>query len=498
LIGVIKNSFPEKLSDCATLPVISCDDIKSSSNKEYYPLLSADVNAFISAPLYVDGRLWGILSVEQCHTRREWTNNDKDFVALTAGTIAGVIMRNIYNSMLKEALDKATIASKAKSEFLSNISHEMRTPLNAIIGMTAIAKNAAEMERKNYALNKIENASTHLLGVINDVLDMSKIEANKLELSSVEFNFEKMLQKAITVITFRVEEKHQKLSLNIDDEIPDFLIGDDQRLTQVITNLLGNAVKFTPENGSISLNAYLLKEENDLYEIQISVSDTGIGLTKAQQTRLFQSFQQAEASTVRKYGGTGLGLAISKNIIEMMGGKIWVESEKDKGSTFSFSIQAKRGNVIINESSTEKINDSESSAEINLFKDRNILLAEDMEINREIVITILEPLKMRIDCAVNGVETVEMYCKNPDKYDLIFMDVQMPEMDGNDATHQIRVFEEEQKKNGNPIKRIPIIAMTANVFKEDIQKCLDAGMDDHLGKPLDFEIVVEKLRTYIK
>jgi CheY-like chemotaxis protein len=311
-----------------------------------------------------------------------------------------------------------------------------------------------------------------------------------------------MLQKAITVITFRVDEKYQKLSLHIDDKIPAFLIGDDQRLTQVITNLLGNAVKFTPENGSIGINAYLLNEESDLYTIKISVSDTGIGLTKTQQSRLFKAVQQAEASTVRKYGGTGLGLENKKNIIEMMGGKIWVESEKDKGSVFSFTIQAMRGKgkEIINESAGENMqtNDNEQSTEINSFEGRNILLAEDIEINREIVITILEPLKLGIDCAVNGVETVGMYCKNPAKYDLIFMDVQMPEMDGYDATHQIRIFEEEQKKNGNPIKRIPIIAMTANVFKEDNQKCLDAGMDDHLGKPLDFEIVMEKLRTYIK
>jgi signal transduction histidine kinase/CheY-like chemotaxis protein/PAS domain-containing protein len=502
LIEIIKSSFPERLSDCPSLPVVFCDDIKSSNILKYQPLLKADVCAFIYAPLYVDGRLWGALSVEQCHTRREWTSNEKDFVALMAGTIAGVIMRNIYNKMLKDALEKATIASKAKGDFLSNISHEMRTPLNAIIGMTAIAKNALDMERKNYALNKIDNASAHLLGVINDVLDMSKIEANKLELSSIEFNFKKMLQKAIAVVTFRVDEKQQKLSLQIDDKIPEFLIGDDQRLTQVITNLLGNAVKFTSEDGFININAYFLKEENDFCVIQISISDTGIGLSKVQQTRLFQSFQQAEAGTVRKYGGTGLGLAISKNIIEMMGGKIWVESKEGKGSTFSFTIQAMRGkgSVIINEGSGAVLQkkDNEQNFEINSLEGRNILLAEDIEINREIVITILEPLKLGIDCAENGSKSVEMYCKDPWKYDLIFMDIQMPEMDGYNATRLIRLFEEEQKRNGNQFKRIPIVAMTANVFKENNEKCINSGMDDHIGKPLDFDVVMEKIRTYIK
>jgi signal transduction histidine kinase/DNA-binding response OmpR family regulator/PAS domain-containing protein len=628
LIGIIKARFPERLSDCATLPVVSCDDVSSSSNRVYHPLMEAGVRSFIFAPLYVDGRLWGALSVEQCHTTRNWTDNEKSFVTLVAGTIAGVIMRNIYNTMLKDAFEKATTASKAKGVFLSNMSHEMRTPLNAIIGMTAIAKNAEDMERKNYAINKIENASTHLLGVINDVLDMSKIEANKLELASVEFNFEKMLQKAITVITFRVEEKHQKLSLNIDKKIPEFLIGDDQRLTQVITNLLGNAVKFTPENGFVSISASLLGERNDLCTVQISVSDSGIGISKEQQERLFQSFQQAEASTVRKYGGTGLGLAISKNIVEMMGGKIWIESEENKGSVFSFTIPAMRGKgkaASVNERSVYPENirilvvdddkdvleffkdvsqrygfpcdiaenaddalklvknngyydvyfidwkmpgtdgialtsaiksmeqkagqsefiiisaaewsgikdvamnfgvnkllskplfpsmvvdiiyecfnvnlrkkDNEQIKEISSFEGHNILLAEDVDLNREIVIAILEPMKLGIDCADNGRKIVELYCENPEKYDLIFMDVQMPEMDGYDATRKIRDFESERKKNGNPLKRIPIIAMTANVFREDIEKCLHAGMDDHLGKPLDFEMVMEKLRTYIK
>jgi signal transduction histidine kinase/DNA-binding response OmpR family regulator/PAS domain-containing protein len=626
--SIIRSSFPERLPDCATLPIVHSEDIAASSNQENKPLLSIGVNALIVAPLYVEGRLWGVLSVEQRQMPRKWTENEKSFVAMTASTIAGVIMRNIYNTMLKDALEKATIASKAKGEFLSNMSHEMRTPLNAIIGMTAIAKNAVDMERKNYALNKIEDASAHLLGVINDVLDMSKIEANKLELSSIEFHFEKVLQKAITVITFRVEEKHQKLSVHIDKAIPDYLIGDDQRLTQVVTNLLGNAVKFTPDEGSIILEALLLEEDEDLYTIQVSVTDTGIGISEEQQARLFQSFQQAEASTVRKFGGTGLGLAISKNIVEMMSGKIWVESELHKGSKFAFTIKAKRGegkilslrekaagwehirilavdddpdileffkdisqryqlrcdtaissddamrlverngdyniyfidwkmpgidgitltgalksierkpgnSVVIMISAVEwtevekearkagvdrflskplfpsavadtiseclgvdrQKNKVDNADKFTAFDGHRILLVEDVEINREIVLTILEPMGLEIDSAENGIKAVEMYCEEPERYDMIFMDVQMPEMDGYDATRKIREFETETRKTGKLNRRIPIIAMTANVFKEDVQKCLDAGMDDHVGKPLDFEVVVEKLRSCLK
>jgi signal transduction histidine kinase/DNA-binding response OmpR family regulator/PAS domain-containing protein len=618
-------SFSENLPECSAMPVVSCDDTAASQDDAYRALSTIDVRAIITAPLYVEGHLWGVMSVEQRCTPRKWMENEKAFVSMTASTIAGVIMRNIYNIKLKEALHKATEASKAKGEFLSNMSHEMRTPLNAITGMTTIGRNARDMERKDYALDKIEVASTHLLGVINDILDMSKIEANMLELSPVEFIFEKMLQKIVTVVNFRIDEKQQRFSVHIDKAIPKTLIADDQRLAQVVTNLLINAVKFTPEKGSITLNACFMGEENGLCTIQISVSDTGIGISGEQQKHLFSSFQQAETSTTRKYGGTGLGLAISKSIVEMMGGKIWIESEVDKGSTFIFTVKMKRGTdkeqglpdlgldlndvriiavdddpdvleyfgeimqglglscetakngkealrlaerdggyhiyfvdwkmpgmngieltrelkkrspentivIMISAFEWTVIAEEEKKAGVDkflskplfpssiadvineclgmnkekteeartditgLFAGRRVLLAEDVEINREIVLALFEPTQLEIDCAENGIEAVRMFTRAPTRYDLIFMDVQMPEMDGYEATRRIRVIEEDLWKN-NPeqSKRIPIVAMTANVFREDIEKCLDAGMDSHVGKPLDFEEVLDKLRAY--
>jgi signal transduction histidine kinase/CheY-like chemotaxis protein len=640
LFEYLKPIFPETLPDCATVPRIACDDTAADPGAVFQALYSIDVMAVIGVPLYVEGRLWGVMCVEQNSTPRKWTENEKEFVVMTASTIAGVIVRDIYTIKLKEALYKAMEASKAKSEFLSNMSHEMRTPLNAITGMTAIGKNAKNIERKDYALDKIRDASTHLLGVINDVLDMSKIEANMLELSPVEFSFEKMLQKVVAVVNFRVDEKHQKLTVHIDNAIPKTMIADDQRLAQVVTNLLGNAVKFTPEKGSIALNALFMGEENGICTIQISVNDTGIGINSEQQKRLFNSFQQAESSTTRKYGGTGLGLAISKSITEMMGGRIWVESEPEKGSTFKFTVQVKRGannkqgllssdvnwanirimvidddpdilqyfhditqgfgvscetaisgkdalalvkqkggyhiyfvdwkmpgidgiqlahelkarasensvvimisaaewSAIENEakkagvdkflskplfpsSIAEIINEclgvgnrqkEEVKTDITgLFKGHCILLAEDVEINREIVLTLLEPSQLEIDCAGNGAEAVRMFTKAPEKYEMIFMDVQMPEMDGYEATRRIRAVEEElrsvstassftegETRGGdlNVRKQIPIIAMTANVFKEDIEKCLEAGMNGHIGKPLDFNEVLERLSGYL-
>jgi signal transduction histidine kinase len=495
IFGFINSGFPDTLPDSAAVPVISCPDIAASPIESFQALLSVNVRAFICAPLYVEGRLWGIMSVEQCYEPRQWTENEKGFVAMTASTIAGVIMRGIYNTMLKEALRKATVASKAKGEFLSNMSHEMRTPLNAIIGMTAIGKKSGDLKHKDYALDKIDNASTHLLGVINDVLDMSKIEANMLELSPVEYNFEKMLQKTIAVINFRLDEKKQKFKVYVDPAIPKTLIGDDQRLAQVITNLLGNAVKFTEEGGTITLDARFLEEKDKVCTIQIAVSDTGIGISAEQQEKLFRSFQQAESSTTRKFGGTGLGLAISKNIVEMMGGEIQIKSEPEKGSTFTFTVQAKRGIFKKQDLQAEDAMDESEEKmplDINgLFAVHCILLVEDVEINREIVQALLEPTQLRIDCAENGIEAVRMFSEAPRASELIFMDVQMPEMDGYEATRQIRAIE------GDLQGQIPIIAMTANVFREDIEKCLEAGMNNHVGKPLDFNEVLEKLRFYL-
>jgi len=517
------------------------------------------------------------------------------------------------------AREKSDMESRHKSAFLANMSHEMRTPMNAIIGMTSIGKTASDLERKDYCFKKIEDASNHLLGVINDILDISKIEANKFEISLEEFSFEKMLRQVVNVVSFRVEEKQQKFSVHIDRAIPKTMIGDDQRLAQVITNLLGNSLKFTPVQGSISLTARFMGEENGLCTIKILVNDTGIGISREQQAKLFRSFQQADVGTTRKYGGTGLGLAISKRIVEMMGGRIWIESEPGKGSTFGFTIQARRGNgkelepllkdinrgnvrimavdddpdilayfselmqalglscdtagggdealalvqrngpyhiyfvdwkmmgmsgiqlaaelkkrgsansvvimisaaewtaiadeakkagvdkflskplfqssiaEIINECLCKSENqaDNEQADIEGVFAGRRILLAEDVEINREVVQTLLEPTQVQIDCAVNGKEALNMFSMAPEKYDVIFMDMQMPEMDGYEATQHIRALDIPKAKT------IPIIAMTANVFREDVEKCFEAGMNSHIGKPLDFEDVIERLHTFL-
>jgi len=398
------------------------------------------------------------------------------------------------------AKKKSDTESRYKSAFLANMSHEIRTPMNAIIGMTTIGKKASDSSRKDYCFTKIEDASNHLLGVINDILDMSKIEANKFEIIPVEFELENMFRRVINVVNFSIDKKRQKLSVHIDRSIPQTLTGDDQRIAQVITNLLGNAVKFAPEEGTITLAVSLVEKTNNLCTLQISVSDTGIGISVEQQAKLFKSFEQAESSTTRKYGGTGLGLAISKNIVEMMGGSIWVESEPGKGSVFSFTIQVQCGTEEKRINVDERQVEEAKSAEIaGVFAGRRILLVEDVEINREIVQTLLEPTKLEIDCAENGAEAVRMFAESPAQYDIIFMDIQMPVMDGYDATQRIRALETEKvtASGSNTIRRVPIVAMTANVFKDDIEKCLEAGMDSHVGKPLDLDEVMTRLHSYL-
>jgi signal transduction histidine kinase len=394
------------------------------------------------------------------------------------------------DNMLQIALEEARAASTAKTNFLSNMSHEIRTPMNAIIGMTMIGKTAGDLEKKDYAFGKIEGAANHLLGIINDILEMSKIEAGKFELVFTEFSLEKLIQKVVNIISFPLDEKRQKLTVSIDKDIPKFLIGDDQRLAQVITNLLSNAVKFTPEEGSIHIDVCLESSVNDICTLKFTVKDTGIGISPEQKERLFTSFEQAEKNTSRKFGGTGLGLAISKRIVELMDGTIWIESELGHGAAFCFTIRMKGGKDKYIE--TGDFAETEMANEpVEAFPGRRILLAEDIEINREIVLELLNPLQFEVDCAVNGVEAVQKFTDQGGMYDLIFMDLQMPEMDGFEATRQIRALDLPNAGG------IPIIAMTANVFREDIEKCLEAGMTDHIGKPLDFNDVLGKLRHYL-
>ena len=472
--------------------------IRDLSPKERASLSPQGILSILVVPVVMQGQFWGFVGFDDCHSERVFSENEETILRSASLLLSNALLRNemtinlqATTAKLELALEKAEAASVAKSNFLSNMSHEIRTPLNAIIGMTTIGSAAGDLEKKDYAFGKIEGAATHLLGIINDILEMSKIEAGKFELTDVEFSLEKLLEKVINIISFPVDQKRQKFTMYLDNDIPRTIIGDDQRLAQVITNLLSNAVKFTPEEGAIHLGVHFENSENNIYTLKFVVKDTGIGISREQKTRLFTLFQQAESSTSRKFGGTGLGLAISKRIVELMGGDIWIESDLGRGADFLFTIKVRGGTEHGTGDGDTGAGTAATDESAATFSGCNLLLAEDVEINREIVMELLKPLECRIDCAVNGAEAVKKFAARPEQYDLVFMDMQMPEMDGLEATRRIRALDMPRAR------KVPIIAMTANVFREDIEKCLEAGMNDHVGKPLDLNVVLKKLRHYI-
>ena len=378
-------------------------DINTENAQIYYPIIDngrvryvlfidLDTTTYFETQNLVNSSIEGL--VHQ-NTGLSFISFATIFIVLLFFTIFISLIVSKLIENLEKANTEAKIANEAKSTFLSNMSHEIRTPLNAIIGMTSIGMHAGDITKSNDCFSKIDVASKNLLGIINDILDMSKIEAGKFVLSDSDFDFPKMLSQVEEINKFRMDEKKQSFEVSTDKDIPQFLYGDDQRLSQVISNLLNNAAKFSPVSGIIKLDSKLLEKNGDTYTLQIAVSDNGIGISSEQQDILFNSFQQAENNTSRKFGGTGLGLAISKKIVEMMGGRIWIDSALGEGSTFTFTIEIKQGK----DTSVHEDNSKEDTTYN--FEGHTILLAEDVEINREIVLALLEPTSIKIDCAEN-------------------------------------------------------------------------------------------------
>jgi CheY-like chemotaxis protein len=392
------------------------------------------------------------------------------------------------NANLEVALQKATDATHAKSNFLASMSHEIRTPMNAIIGMAKIGSRTRDFDKLKYCLANIENSSVHLLGLINNILDFSKIEAGKLTLDEAPLGIEKMFAQINSLFIEKVKENDIEYNIVLGKGMGMHYTGDELRLSQVLTNLLSNAVKFTPKKGKVEVRVDEIKKESDYSVLRFTVSDTGIGMTEEQMERLFTAFEQAESGTARKFGGTGLGLAISKNIVEMMGGVISIASEPGKGSCFTFEVRVGCAEQHIHVKETETRIDYETVTPD--FSNYTLLLAEDVDINREIIAALLEDTMITIDTAENGEIAFTMFQQNPERYDMIMMDVQMPVMDGHEATERIRALDMEKAKT------IPIVAMTANAFNEDIEKCIEAGMNSHLAKPIDITRVIESIAHY--
>ena len=376
------------------------------------------------------------------------------------------------------AIETADDANRAKSAFLANMSHEIRTPMNAIIGLTHLMKRNNPTTDQSDQLSKIDSSAEHLLSIINDILDLSKIEAGKLVLEEDDFELAEIFDQVVDLFAEQLQEKELSVDVDLDIQgMTTWLRGDQVRLRQSLINYVGNAIKFT-EEGSITLRAKLVDSRDDQIRLRFEVQDTGVGIEAGKLSGLFDPFEQEDTSITRKYGGTGLGLAITRRLAGLMGGEAGAESVPGEGSTFWFTGWFKYGQGTSQEIADRQNIDAETLLR-EKFTGSRILLVEDNIINCEVAEALLGSVGLEVDTAEDGVAAVSLVREN--SYDLILMDVQMPTMDGLEATRRIRVLE----SGANDVASIPILAMTANAFENDKKACLDAGMNDFVGKPVD-------------
>ncbi|MDO4804094.1 MAG: ATP-binding protein [Lachnospiraceae bacterium] len=387
------------------------------------------------------------------------------------------------NRALTEALTRAEEASEAKTAFLSSMSHEIRTPMNAIIGLDKIALRDPSLSKATREeLEKIGSSARHLLSLINDILDMSRIESGRMELKQEAFSFQDFLTQVSIIIHGQCDDKGLCFICNKSDLADEYYIGDELRLKQVLINILGNAVKFTTPPGSVTFQTEHEDDDGDICTLKFTIKDTGIGMDKAFLPKLFDAFSQEDATTTNRYGGSGLGMALTKNMVNLMGGRIEVESEKGRGTTFTVYIPLRKADRAQIAPDVERLGGDFSLSGL------HILIVEDMEMNAEILTDLLELEDASIEWAKNGQIAVDLFNQNEaGHFDAILMDMRMPVMDGPAAARAIRQLDRPDAAT------IPIIALTANAFEEDVKTCLQAGMNAHLSKPVDLDQLKEAL-----
>lgn len=493
--------------------------VREMSQAEQEQLLPQGIKSLIVAPITIQGKLWGFIGFDECHNERRWSSPEEN-ILLAAGNLIGMAIEShamrrellAANKRLTRAASEANElaaeanrANRIKSEFLANMSHEIRTPMNAIMGLSYLAMEGLPPSRERDYLEKIDNAARGLLQIVNDILDVSKVEAGQMELEHVRFSLAALLKSVVDMMQPKMREAGLTLSVDVDPDVPDGLVGDPLRFKQILTNLVNNAIKFTTKGG-VGICVTLEARKDCEAELRVTVLDTGIGIRAEDIDSIFQAFRQADTSTTRRYGGTGLGLTICANLVRLMRGGIHCESEPGKGSTFWFTVWLDVADASVPEDQVllAKANGAEplpvhpasslGSTEgywRGVLQGKRVLVVEDNEINQLILSSLLEQVGLAVTLAGNGKEALHFLESDQDgqQFDLVLMDIQMPEMDGLTAAARIRA---------NPrFSRLPIVAMTAHAMRSDREKSLAAGMNGHVTKPVDPPVLYAELVRWL-